>query len=136
MKRTVLQRGAAAATFMALTAAGVIAICPLVRPASGQTQAEMNRQAAATYKKSDADLNAVYTQLRAALTKKQQVELRDSQRAWIKFRDADATFRSSAVEGGTLHSMIYLNALSDLTDARAQDLAQMMKRFHTEGEAF
>lgn len=64
----------------------LLAICD----SPAQTQAEMNQDACAKYKKADAEMNAVYQQV---LNKYKQepgflAKFKTAQRAWIAFRDA------------------------------------------------
>ena len=57
----------------------------------GQTQLEMNQEAAKNFKEADKELNSVYNQI----LKEYQADtkfitnLKVAQRAWIKFRDAE-----------------------------------------------
>jgi uncharacterized protein YecT (DUF1311 family) len=56
-----------------------------------QTQAAMNAQARAEFEKADADLNKTYDALLAKLPDAEGREkLKQSQRAWLVFRDAEA----------------------------------------------
>jgi len=65
-----------------------------------QTQAAMNAEARADFKKVDAELNSAYAALMAKLPDAEGKEkLKQSQRAWIAFRDAEAAF---AAGGGTI----------------------------------
>jgi len=65
-----------------------------------QTQAAMNAEAWADFKKVDAELNSAYAALMAKLPDAEGKEkLKQSQRAWIAFRDAEAAF---AAGGGTI----------------------------------
>jgi len=58
-----------------------------------QTQAAMNAQARAEFVKVDAELNRTYEALLAKLPDAESKEkLKQSQRAWVAFRDAEATF--------------------------------------------
>ncbi|MCH9764938.1 MAG: lysozyme inhibitor LprI family protein [Alphaproteobacteria bacterium] len=75
------------------------------------------------YKKSDAKLNALYKQIRQRLdgetnTKKQ---LLATQRAWLAFRDAECTFSSSAVSGGSIYSTVHTECADKLTRKRISD---------------
>jgi uncharacterized protein YecT (DUF1311 family) len=68
-----------------------------------QTQAAMNAEAWADFKKVDAELNSAYAALMAKLPDAEGKEkLKQSQRAWIAFRDAEAAF---AAGGGTILPM-------------------------------
>lgn len=90
----------------------------------GQTQHEMNRQAARDYQKADAELNRTYRSLYAALDKNRRAKLKAAQLAWLKFRDAESAFVSSEMEGGSAQPMLYSGALADLTKKRAKELKE------------
>jgi uncharacterized protein YecT (DUF1311 family) len=58
-----------------------------------QTQAAMNAQVRAEFAKADAALNKTYDALLAKLPDAEGKEkLKQSQRAWLAFRDAEAAF--------------------------------------------
>lgn len=67
--------------------------------ASGVTS-EMRDCSAAEYERQDQALNATYRDLMARLPAELKTELRDAQRAWIGFRDAECDYRSLAQGGG------------------------------------
>jgi uncharacterized protein YecT (DUF1311 family) len=52
--------------------------------------------------------------------------LRESQRAWLRFRDAAATFQASLVEGGTLAPLIKVASLTEMTNVRAAELKKSL----------
>ena len=72
------------------------------------TQTEMNACANEAFKRSDAELNAVYGQIKKRL--KNDIDatklLVTAQRAWIAFRDAECTFSASTSAGGSVQPMI------------------------------
>ena len=51
--------------------------------------------------------------------------LRDAQRAWIGFRDADCALRYAQNQGGTIRSIVHANCLLGMTAARTVDLRDM-----------
>jgi uncharacterized protein YecT (DUF1311 family) len=58
-----------------------------------QTQAAVNAQARAGFAQADAELNKIYEALLAKLPDAEGKEkLKQSQRAWLAFRDAEAAF--------------------------------------------
>ena len=85
MKRNFLHR-------MKRTALLISLLIPVAQ-IHAQTQAAMNAQARAEFVKADAELNKAYE---ALLTKVPDAEgkekLKESQRAWLAFRDAEAAF--------------------------------------------
>jgi len=65
-------------------------------------QADLNSCAAAASEKSDDELNALYQKIKLRL--RDEVDSRSTlvaaQRAWVRFRDAECKFATSAVSGG------------------------------------
>ncbi|MFI8748122.1 lysozyme inhibitor LprI family protein [Pseudomonas sp. NPDC077186] len=75
----------------------------------------------------DARLNQNYKAAMQALTPTQQTQLRDAQRLWIKFRDADCALLGS-LTGGTIDSVNSASCFLDMTKKRADDLAWLAKQ--------
>ncbi len=92
-------------------------------------QASMNRCAAQAYEKFDADLNRYFHEIRQRLADDVDARhlLRDSQRAWITFRDAECAFAASAAIGGSVYPMAHDLCLADLTQKRAHELRQYLE---------
>jgi uncharacterized protein YecT (DUF1311 family) len=74
------------------------------------------------YQKADQELNAIYAKLTKQLEPARQEKLRQSQRAWLAFRDANADFLAGAAEGGTLAPLIKVTVMAEMTEARTQEL--------------
>src|SRR5262249_1188856 len=72
-----------------------------------QTQVEMNDCAAKESRAADQKLNKLYAELSAKLEPERLAKLKEAERAWVKFRDADCDFQSSIYKGGTMYPMIY-----------------------------
>lgn len=91
---------------------------------ASDTQQGMNQCADVAYKKSDAELNRVYQQIRTRLkqSNKSLVALVSAQKHWIAFRDAECTFRSSASVGGTVYPLLVLQCRDALTRQRIEQL--------------
>lgn len=70
----------------------------------------------------DARLNQSYKAAMQALTPAQQTQLRDAQRLWIKFRDADCNLIGS-LTGGSIDRVNSASCFLDMTKQRADDLA-------------
>jgi uncharacterized protein YecT (DUF1311 family) len=88
--------------------------------ANAQSQAEMNRQAAKDFHKADAELNRTYEALMAKLPDAESKQkLKESQRAWIAFRDAEAAF---AAGGGTMAPTLRYATMTELTEQRIKQL--------------
>lgn len=75
----------------------------------------------------DARLNQNYKASMQALTPEKQAQLRDAQRLWIKFRDADCALLGS-LTGGTIDSVNSASCLLDMTKKRADDLAWLAEQ--------
>lgn len=88
-------------------------------------QADLNACAGADFAKADAALNAAYKIVHDRLSADGQTRLRDAERAWIAFRDAECNFRSSGDDGGSAAVMIDVQCQAYLTNQRAEDLNKM-----------
>ncbi|MFJ4347189.1 lysozyme inhibitor LprI family protein [Pseudomonas sp. NPDC089401] len=73
----------------------------------------------------DARLNRVYKQLMAKLEAGPQKGLRDAQRQWIGFRDANCKFHVQA-SGGTLAQLEGGMCMLDMTRERAAELERVL----------
>lgn len=83
----------------------------------------MNACAAAAYETADRELNVFYFQIQQRLAGNTEALglVRDAQRAWIRFRDAECAFESSGVAGGSAYPMILSSCRARLTDSRVED---------------
>ncbi|MBK5528478.1 DUF1311 domain-containing protein [Pseudomonas sp. TH06] len=97
--------------------------------ANANDQATMNQCAGQDYKAADNELNAVYKQIKQRLQGNAEGTklLVDAQRAWIGFRDAECTFSSSGVSGGSVYPLIYSSCLTGVTKVRVETLKQYLK---------
>ena len=119
-----MTKRAGVATILALLAATTTS-------ATAQTQADMNAQAAASYKTADAAMNAQWPRTYAAM-KRRDATARDgfgyaaatlaSQRAWLTFRDKQCTIEGGEFAGGSLQPMAQAQCLAKVTRARTQQL--------------
>jgi len=105
----------------------------------GQTQAEMSNKAYAIYQKADKELNAVYKNI--LLKYKSDTgflkNLKNSQRIWITFRDAELKMKYPEREPGfygSIHPMCRANYLEKLTRERTETLREWLKEV-AEGDA-
>lgn len=92
-----------------------------------QTQLEMNQIAYANYKKADAQLNKVYKQLMAILTKKEKPLLIQAEKDWVKFRYSHCKFEASQYEGGSIKPLIHYNCLEQSTKKRIAEIKASIK---------
>lgn len=98
----------------------------------GYTTAGMTACAVAETAIWDEFLNTAYQDLRAQMREMDAMEntgevsradaLRDAQRAWIAFRDAECDFNWAMFQEGTIRSNVYAACVQDLTAQRALEL--------------
>jgi uncharacterized protein YecT (DUF1311 family) len=89
-------------------------------PSSGTTATMLACMSAET-RRQDARLNQAYKAVMAQLSEVRQKELRDAQRAWLKFREANCRFYADP-EGGTIATVNAGDCLMSATAARAREL--------------
>lgn len=119
-------RFAAASLFLALF--GAAPVCHTY----AQSQGDMNVTAARDFEKADAELNGVFKKLIALLDDEGKKKLLASQRAWIVFRDAQATFDADAIRGGSAARGIYSSSREEMTKQRIVELKKSLKFAETE----
>jgi uncharacterized protein YecT (DUF1311 family) len=92
------------------------------------TQTELNACAAAAFEAADSALNDLYAEMKAQLAGDEQTVglMTLAQRAWVGWRDAECDFVASSVAGGSIHSMIRGQCLTDLTAARVADFRRYL----------
>lgn len=95
--------------------------------ATAQTQMDLNACTDQAYRAADLALNQTYQTLRKRLSEESRSKLKDAQRAWITFRDAECTFIASGVEGGSAQPMVHSTCLTNLTRERTETLAKQME---------
>jgi uncharacterized protein YecT (DUF1311 family) len=74
------------------------------------------------FKTSDKKLNELYGSLNKLLDAEGQRKLRDTQRAWIKFRDSNAEFSGDIFRGGSAESLNILGTKTSMTMERVKEL--------------
>lgn len=94
----------------------------LTGPLFAQSQFEMNIQAQEDAAKADKVLNQVYKKVLASLDEDGVKLLKESQRAWIAFRDAEAKFAEDEARGGSMAPLLYFGAVHRLTEERIKQL--------------
>jgi uncharacterized protein YecT (DUF1311 family) len=95
--------------------------------AAAQSQTEMNICWGKEYKAADAQLNAAYREFMSKLNPEETAQLKATQLAWIKFRDANCEFVADQYKGGSIRPMIAAMCLADVTNARTSELKAQMK---------
>ncbi len=73
----------------------------------------------------DGYLNRAYKARMAEITPDQKTALREAQRAWIAFRDADCGLQYQMFIDGTMRSNIYTGCMLDMTARRALALRDL-----------
>lgn len=81
---------------------------------------EMSTCLEGEFQKVDAQLNSLYMRLVGLLENPES--LRESQRAWIPFRDLTCQFETSGLQGGSLSGLTYTSCLIDVTAKRIRDM--------------
>ena len=108
-------------------AALLISLFAAVAQIQAQTQAAMNTQARADFARADADLNKTYQAVLAKLRDTQSKEkLRETQRAWLASRDAEAARAAKEAEGGSMAPTLRYETMTDLTRKRIKELKAML----------
>ena len=91
------------------------------KPPGTEEQAAVDR--------ANGDLDKIYKQLMAKLDEQQQKSLKEAQRAWIKWRDAEADIiaRVGGAIGGSAMRVDYANAQAKLIKERTEVLRGYLK---------
>lgn len=86
-------------------------------------QSTLNACAEKDYKKSDAELNKLYKDIRIRLSDQPDTvkKLVSAQRAWIAFRDAECDFATLNTQGGSAYGMLVSMCRDGLTQARIKE---------------
>jgi uncharacterized protein YecT (DUF1311 family) len=72
----------------------------------------------------DKRLNDVYSKLNKLLDPEGQRKLREAQRAWIKYRDANAEFSGDINRGGSAEILNIIGAKTLMTNQRVKELEE------------
>lgn len=99
----------------------------LAAPLHAQSQHELNEEAAREAARADKVLNQVYKQVLAACDAEGAKLLKESQRAWIAYRDAEASVAADEARGGSMAPMLYSYAIASLTDERVKRLKKTLE---------
>lgn len=93
---------------------------------SAETQTDMNICSAKSFEEADKKLNEVYNKGLAILeTKVAQEPFRETQRAWLAYRDANCKYASSIYEGGTLAPLTHADCMQRLTEQRIEEIPNL-----------
>lgn len=97
-----------------------------------ETQTQMNECAGADYEAADKALNDAYREILADLRKTDEEQpdwglaaaFRDSQRAWLPFRDSQCDWEALFVKGGSMEPLIRLSCLAEMTNQRTKQMRE------------
>ena len=118
-----------------LMAAAVAASPPQLDCKDPQTQTDMNICAGRTYEAADAEMARQYRLLASRMKQTDTAgpeyfaALLESQRAWLKFRDAQCKFEGYLVKGGTAEPLMISRCSEELTKKRTEDLKSLLEAF-------
>ncbi len=102
-------------------AALLISLLIPVAQMNAQTQAAMNAQARAEFEQADVELNKTYEAVLKKLPDAESKQkLKESQRAWLAFRDAEAAF--AAGPRGSMAPTLRYATMTELTQQRIKRL--------------
>ena len=105
-----------------------------------QSNIEMKICAEQDWKKADAELNVAYDKAVAAARESyrstktnpgyenmpdSEAMLRDAQRAWVTFRDANCKYQYQVYYGGSHAGLAHLLCMADMTKSRRDELRQL-----------
>lgn len=88
------------------------------------TQPDIDRCAMEQFKKADKDLNVVYQRITSNLNAIDRANLTSTQRAWLKYRDANCKAERQ-FHGGSMAPTVEAFCLQRLTEDRTQDLIRI-----------
>lgn len=93
---------------------------------SGGVTSQMREAQGRAHERWDAELNRVYASLAASLEPEERMSLRDAQRAWLAFREAETKFwwSPSISDGGTLAPVLVSGRALDMLRARTCELSR------------
>jgi uncharacterized protein YecT (DUF1311 family) len=102
-----------------------------------RTQTDMNVCAGRAFQKQDSLLNQVYPRVIARLgTDTARVRLlREAQRLWVRFRDAECGFVGAEVQGGSMQPMMERYCLASATQQRVEQLRQALPEADQKADA-
>ena len=123
-----MNRNYLAAAALVKCAALLISLLIPVAQMNAQTQASMNAEARADFKRADAELNKTYEAVLKKLPDDESKrKLKESQRAWLAFRDAEAAFAADEARGGSMAPTLRYATMTELTQQRIKQLKARLK---------
>jgi uncharacterized protein YecT (DUF1311 family) len=107
---------------LCLIGAPVSALAQAVSCDEATTTHEMMVCEKATLGAADKELNGIYGAMQADLDKTSKLLLRDAQRAWITYRDAECARIADFARGGTMAPLLALGCKAKMTADRVTEL--------------
>jgi len=95
--------------------------------AAAVTQYDMDMCAGQDFKKADDALNALYRKMLPRYNATDQGLLKDAERKWVAWRDAECAFDTNLSMGGTMHPMVETMCQTEMTKARVKELEAQLK---------
>lgn len=78
------------------------------------------------YEAAQRELNSAYQNLLSHLDIGQKEKLRLAQRAWLRYRTANADFQAGLFQGATVSPLIRVATLTQMTNARTSELKKAL----------
>jgi uncharacterized protein YecT (DUF1311 family) len=95
---------------------------------ANQAQQGMNQCEGEAYERADKALNAQWAKVMAGDGEKEEAQLLlDSQRAWLKYREANCLAGAYSSKGGSIYPMLVSGCMAELTRQRTQQLVEMLE---------
>lgn len=97
------------------------------------TQTDMNICAGSQARAADRDMAREYNRATIRMRRMGKAyadALLTSQRAWLKFRDAECVVEGYAARGGSMESMLRSSCFEDVTQARTKQLRDLVKSYN------
>lgn len=86
------------------------------------TQTELNICSFKEYQAADKTLNKTYNQYLTTLNTTQKKQFKTVQLNWIKYKESDCKYQSSAYQGGSIQPLVENSCLTEKTKQRTQEL--------------
>jgi len=90
------------------------------------SQTDLNLCAGENFKQADAKLNAFYAKLQKKISAAGQSKLREAQKSWLAYRDAQCAFETLGTIDGSIHSMVVAQCLTDVTEQQTKRLQHQL----------
>jgi uncharacterized protein YecT (DUF1311 family) len=98
-------------------------------PVLAQSSRQLVDEQIAKFEEADKEMNAAYQRLLDILNENGKSMLRQAQRTWLAWRDAQAEFDSHHLAGGNLRPLERYGSRTQTTEARTAKLREDYKRF-------